>query len=279
MKQWYLTIPSFVWLLIFFLIPTIIVASFSIRVAEPDGGLGSGWSFGTLDILLEPKIILLFLRTITISILATLGSVLLATPIAYTMARSTKKMQHLLLLLVVVPFWSSFLVRIFAWKSLLHPDGFVKQILVFFRIVSENTLLLYNDYAVISVMIYTYLPFAILTLYAAFSKFNFQLFDAASDLGATKSQTFINVFMPNLKWAFVSAASMVFIPCIGAYVISDIVGGTQAEMLGNEIAQKLFYDRNVPGASVLSTAITLLILMPALAWSIVKPLSGSRGSQ
>ncbi len=279
LKEWSITLPSLLWLTLFFLIPTLIVASFSIRVPEPNGGLGQGWSFGTLDIIFDPKIFQLFIRTLILSLAATLGSVLIATPIAYTMARSSKRMQHLLLVLVVVPFWSSFLVRIFAWKSLLHPDGVLKQTLVFLHIIPETTQLLYNDLAVISVMVYTYLPFAILPLYAAFSKFDFQLFDAAYDLGANKTVTFFKVFLPNIKWALISAASMVFIPCIGAYVIPDLVGGTAAEMIGNEIAQKIFYDRNIPEASVLSTALTLLILLPAFAWSYVKPLATSRGSQ
>ncbi len=275
----WITAPSFLWLILFFLIPTLIVATFSIRVPEPDGGLGKGWSFGTLDILLEPKIILLFIRTLVLSLTATMSSILIAIPVAYTMARSSKRIQHLLLLLVIVPFWSSFLVRIFAWKSLLHPDGLLKQALVFFHVIDESTTLLYNDFAVISVMMYTYIPFAILPLYASFSKFNFQLFEAAYDLGATKTQAFFKIFIPNIKWSLISAASMVFIPCIGAYVIPDLVGGTSAEMVGNKIAQKLFYDRNVPDASVLSTALTLLILLPALAWTVVKPFSGSRGAQ
>lgn len=275
-KELLLTLPSFVWLFVFFLIPTFIVATFCIRIPQPEGGLGSGWSFGTLDVLLEPQIVRLFLRTVFLSLLATVGSIFLAVPVAYTMARVPKKWQHALLLMVVVPFWSSFLARIFAWKSLLHPDGAIKGALEFLHLISPTTTLLYNDVAVVAVMIYTYLPFAILPLYASIAKFNFQLLDAAYDLGATRTKAFFSIFLPNQKRTILTAASMVFIPCIGAYVIPDLIGGNAAELVGNKIAQRIFYDRNIPEASVLSTALTFMILIPAFLWSVVKPFNSSR---
>ncbi|HPG31578.1 MAG TPA: ABC transporter permease, partial [bacterium] len=158
----------------------------------------------------------------------------------------------------------NFLIRIFAWKFILHPDGIIKQILVFFNLASDNTLLLYRWETVLLVLIYTHLPFALLPIYAAAEKFDFLLFDAAYDLGASKIQTFYKIFIPGISGGIIASTLVVFIPCLGSYVIPDIVGGTDSEMLGNKIARYAFTDRNLPMASALSAILILAVVIPAI---------------
>lgn len=165
-------------------------------------------------------------------------------------------------MMIVVPFWSSFLIRIFAWKTVLHPDGLIHHLLVSMRIIASETTLLYNSLAVLFVMVYTFLPFAVLPIFAAATKFNFQLIEAAIDLGASRLQAFVKVFIPGIQKGIATAILMVFIPAIGTYVIPDLVGGTNSEMLGNKIAQKTFVERSLPQASALSAFLILSIFIP-----------------
>lgn len=259
-----LSAPSFVWLLVFFLIPTVIVFTFAFKPSDPWGGVGEGWSFDTVKALFNPNYFKLILRTLWLSFLTTIFCIALALPVGYYLAREKPKIRNLLLLLIVVPFWTSFLIRIFSWKSFLHPEGFFKQVLVFMHIVTPEATLLYNSGAVLLVMVYTYLPFAILPIYSAAAKFNFQLIEAARDLGATRREAFFQIFIPGIWKGLLTAAIMVFVPAVGAYVIPDLVGGTQSEMIGNKIAQRTLIDRNLPLASALSALLTIVVLVPIM---------------
>lgn len=265
-----ITLPSFVWLLVFFLIPTLVIFAFAFKPSDPFGGVGEGWTLENILTLADRSYLLLFWRTLWISLLSTVLCLALGLPVGYQIARASNKLRHLILLLIIVPFWSSFLVRIFAWKSLLHPEGFFKNLLVHLHLIDPSTSLLYNSGVVVLVMVYTYLPFAVLPIYAAASKFNFQLFEAASDLGATRLYAFFKVFLPGIRKGIGTAFVMVFIPAIGAYVIPDLVGGTQSEMIGNKIAQRTFLDRNLPMASALSALLSLLILLPTAIATILQ---------
>jgi spermidine/putrescine transport system permease protein len=168
-------------------------------------------------------------------------------------------------MMVIVPFWTNFLIRVFAWKSLLHPEGPVKRVLVLFGLVDPQATLLYNPAAVILVMTYTFLPFAILPVYAAAEKFDFRLVEAARDLGARPFQAFRRVFLPGIRQGVVTAVLIVLIPALGSYVVPDLVGGPSSEMLGNKIAQRVFVDRNLPHASALSVVLVLAVLAPLVA--------------
>lgn len=262
MEELTITLPSFIWLFIFFLIPTAIIFAFAFKPSDSFGGIGEGWTLENIYTLMDSSYLWLIWRTVWLSLLATFICLALGLPVGYQLARASNRVRHLILLLIIVPFWSSFLVRIFAWKSLLHPEGFLKDVLVNLHLIDPSASLLYNAGAVILVMVYTYLPFAVLPIYAAASKFNFQLLEAASDLGATRLYGFFKVFIPGIRKGIGTALVMVFIPAIGAYVIPDLVGGTQNEMIGNKIAQRTFLDRNLPLASALSALLSLLILAP-----------------
>ena len=250
---------------IFFFIPTSVIVFYAFKPGDLYGGIEAGWTLANIKNLFTSYQLTILLRTLWFSLATTAICLFLALPTGFFLAQTSQKSRKLLLLLIVVPFWTSFLIRVFAWKSLLHPEGALKKILVYLHLVQEETLLLYNAGAVLLVMVYTYLPFAILPLYTAAEKFNFHLFEAATDLGATRSQAFFKVFLPSVRTGILTAFLMVFIPATGAYVIPDIVGGFSNEVLGNKIAQRTFVDRDLPEASALSLSLALAVLLPMLA--------------
>jgi spermidine/putrescine transport system permease protein len=249
---------------VLFLVPTLIVLAITFKPTDPFGGIGSGWTLETLRHLRQPNYPSLLWRTLWLSLATTAICMVLSTPAGYFIARVDKRWRSFLLLLVIVPFWTSFLIRIFAWKVLLHPDGFIKQALVFLHLVQADRSLLYSSGAVLLVSVYTFLPFSILPIYAAAEKFDFRLVEAARDLGAHSLQAFLHVFLPGIRRGMLSGVLMVLIPALGSYVIPDILGGPNGEMLGNKIAQRVFMDRNLPHASGLSTLLILAVLLPML---------------
>lgn len=263
-----LTIPSFVWLVTFFVIPTAIIFTFPFKPADIYGGINPGWTLSNFNTLFSNNFWIVVMRTLLLSSLATFICFVISLPVGYYIARSSNGLRQILLLLIVLPFWSSFIVRIFAWKALLHPEGLLKNILLALNLVSPEAILLYNPQTVLLVMVYSYLPFAILPIYAASQKFDFQQFEAAMDLGLSPLKTFFMIYIPGIKKGIMTAIVMVFVPALGAYVIPDIVGGPNSEMIGNKIVQKTFVDRNLPQASALSALLSLAIFLPLMFGAI-----------
>lgn len=259
------TLPSLLWLAIFFLIPTLIVLAIAFKPTDFYGGVGAGWTLETLRSLGNPNYPAIIWRTILLSIATTIICIVLAIPTGYFVARQGTRWRQIMLLLIIVPFWTSFLIRIYAWKVLLHPDGLIKKFLASLSIVDIHTSLLHNQWAVLLVMVYTFLPFAILPIYAAAEKFDYHLVEAARDLGARQWQGFYKVFLPGIRRGLLTAILVVFIPALGTYLIPDIMGGPDAEMIGNKIAQRVFVDRNLPHASALSALLTLAVFLPMVA--------------
>ncbi len=268
-----LTLPSFGWLCFFFVIPVCIVYTFAFRTSDATGTVLSEWTVASLEALFDETTLEIAWRTVWLSLSTMVICVAAALPVAYFMACAPKAHQRTLLLFVVIPLWSCFLVRIFAWKVVLHPEGILKSMLVMLGLVNSSTSLLYNNVAVLIVMVYSYLPFAILPLYSAASKFNFSLFEAAMDLGATKRYAFYAVFIPYMKSALLTASLMVFIPAAGAYIIPEVVGGKSSEMLGNTIARRVFVDRSLPDASVLALLLSGIVFIPAIVIGTFKAAS------
>jgi len=256
--------PSLFWLSLFFIVPTLFVFAIALKPANPYGGIGPGWTWDNLRSLINPNYLAVAWRTLWISVLSAAICIVLATPIGYYLARVTARWRNFFLMLIIVPFWTNFLIRIFAWKILLHPEGAIKKVLALSGLIGPQTSLLYNAGAVVLVTVYTFLPFTILPIYAAAEKFDFQLLEAARDLGAKRLQAFIRIFLPGIRRGLITAILFVFIPALGSYVIPDIVGGPSGEMIGNKIAQRVFVDRNLPQASALSVVLILSVLAPLL---------------
>ena len=215
-------------------------------------------------------------RTFWQGIVATFVCVAVSIPISYQLARLSTKWKNFVLLLIIVPFWTNFLIRIYAWKVFLHPNGFFKELLVLIGLAQPDTILLYNEWAVLTVMIYTYIPFAVLPIYAVAEKFDFSLLDAAKDLGASSFYAFRKVFLPGIAKGVGTAILVVLIPAFGAYLIPSLVGGPTSELLGDKIAQRVFIDRNLPHASALSALLMLAVFLPLIAGLWMKKLQEKR---
>ena len=259
-----ISLPTMAWLTALFVIPTAVIIIIAFKTGDPYGGIGKEWTLENFPELLNPVYRAIIVRTVVLSILTTVVCLMLGVPAGYCLARSEKKTRDMLLLLIIVPFWINFLIRIFAWKVVLHPEGFVKNFLLLIGIADTDTLLLYRPGTVLLVMVYTYIPFAVLPIYAAAERFDFSLLDAAQDLGAGWFSSFTRVFLPGIRQGIATAILVVFIPALGSYVIPDIVGGPGGEMIGNKIAQKTFIDRNLPQASVLSSMLIFAVMAPMM---------------
>lgn len=258
------TLPSFGWLAVFVLVPTLLVLTFAFRETDPAGGIGGRWTLDQFRVFSEKSVHLLLWRTLWISAVTTLLCVAFSLPVAWFIARARKEWRPRLLLLVIVPFWTNFLIRVFAWNQILHSEGLLARTFRALHLLGENESLLFNSGAVLVVSVYTFMPFAILPLYAAAEKFDFGLMDAARDLGASGFRAFRSVFLPGIRKGITTAAVIVFVPMLGSYVVPDLVGGTEGQMIGNKIAQRNFSDRNLPSAAAMSAILTLAVLAPLL---------------
>ena len=245
--------PVIVWILAFVLIPMTFIVVFSLLTRSVYGGV-------ELPLTLQPYLTLLksvywriTLNTFIISALATVVVLFLAFPTAYLMARSRYKVFWLFLM--IIPFWTNFLIRIYAWIAILGTNGVVNQILQLVGIT--NTInLLYNPVTVVIVLACTHLPFAVLPLFAVIEKFDFSLLEAARDLGATRFASIRKVLIPGVQAGIFSAILFTFIPAFGAFAVPQLVGGRTSFMLGNLIARELTVTRNWPLACAISTILT-----------------------
>ncbi len=258
------TAPSFLWLSLFVFVPFLIIFTIAFKPSLAAGGIGEGWSLDAIRSLKDPVYPALLLRTVFISMITTTFCLLLALPVAWQLVKISSRWRNLLLILIIIPFWTNFIIRVFAWQQILHAEGAIAKLMRGLSLLGETERLLGNTTAVVIVSIYTYLPFAILPIYAAAEKFDFHLLDAARDLGAKPFRAFISVFLPGIRRGLTTAFLIVFIPMLGSYVIPEMVGGTDSQMIGNKIAQRNFNDRNIPQAAALSCALTLLVLAPML---------------
>ena len=250
------SLPLAVWVSLFFVIPIGIVLLYSVFTRDVYGGVVAKFSTEAFQALINPAFLKVALVTLWIGLASTVLTILIAVPCAYYMARSTNK--TMLLFFVIIPFWVNFLIRVYAWMAVLGQQGFVNDILVNLGIIKEPITFLYNQWVVIIVHVYTYLPYAILPLFSAIEKFDFSLLEAARDLGAGHLTSLRKVMLPNVKSGIITAVLFTFIPTFGSYAIPDLVGGSDSYMLGNVIADKLLVGRNWPLASAISVVITLI---------------------
>lgn len=248
--------PMGLWFTIFFVVPLLIIILYSFLKKGLYGGVEWQFTLNAYTQMFNPNYGLVLVRTIKISLISTIVTILLALPCGYAMARS--KFQTFLLFLVIIPFWTNSLIRIFAWMSILGNDGFINSLLIQIGLTKEHIQLLYNQNAVVLVSVYMYLPYAILPIFTAIDRFDFSLLEAARDLGATKASSMIKVLLPNIKSGVLTAIIFTFIPIFGAYTVPLLVGGKDSYMIGNIIVDQVNKTRNWPLASAFSMIITLL---------------------
>lgn len=258
------TLPVGVWLTIFFVIPLAIIFMYSFLKKGLYGGVEFSFSLDAYKALINPAFLKVALTTAILSLAATTVTLLLALPSAYFIAQSPYK--NTLLFLVIIPFWTNFLIRVYAWIAILGNNGFLNSLLHIAGITGGYTQFLYNQYAVVVVLVYTYLPFAILPLYSSIEKFDFSLLEAARDLGATKWQSIVKVLLPNIKAGITTAVLFTFIPAFGQYAVPQLVGGRDSFMMGNIIARELTVTRNWPLSASISMVLTIITTMGVLAF-------------
>ena len=256
--------PMTAWFTLFFLVPLVIIVVYSFLKKGLYGGVEIPWqfSFDAYRSLTTPSFLTITVRTLVTSVVATIITILMAFPCGYCMARS--KHQTLLLLLIIIPFWTNFLIRVFAWMNILGNNGFLNEFLMRFNLIETYIPFMYNQKAVTLVLVYMYLPYAILPLFATIDKFDFSLLEAARDLGAAKLTAMIKILLPNIKGGIFTSVLFTFIPIFGAYAVPQLVGGKDSYMLGNIIADQILKSRNWPLASSISMVLTVITTVGVL---------------
>ena len=277
-------IAPYGWLALFFLVPFVFVLKLSLSqttIAQPPYlpvfDLTAGWSaisaaFATLSLdnfrlLLTDDIYLHSgLRSVTVAATATVMLLLVGYPIAYAMARLPRRWQPFAMMLVIVPFWTSFLIRVYAWINILQHDGLLNQILLALHMVSAPVVWLSTDTAMYIGMIYSYLPFMILPLYATLARLDRSLLEAAADLGSSPLQSFWRITFP-LSLPGVGAGMLLcFIPLVGEFVIPDLLAGSDALMIGQTLWLEFFTNRDWPVAAATAVLLLLILLLPLLIY-------------
>jgi putrescine transport system permease protein len=270
----------YLWLLAFFLVPFLIVLKISLSetaIAQPpyvpvlDLAAGfrgvrdfvAGLSFANyLTIAGDELYVLSYLKSLTIASVSTAILLLCGVPLAYAMARAPRAAQPLLVTLVMLPFWTSFLIRVYAWINILQRDGLLNQVLIWLGVIEEPATWLATDTAVYIGLVYSYLPFMVLPAYASFEKFDESLLEAAADLGCPRWKTFFVVTLP-LAWrGLVAGALLCFVPIVGEFVVPDLLGGSEATMIGQTLWTEFFANRDWPVASAVAVVLLVLLLAP-----------------
>jgi putrescine transport system permease protein len=260
-------------LLIFFLLPFLVV--FKISVSEMDNVVFKDlfvWADGVLQlrlklgnylfIALDDLYFQTYLSSLKFAAVTTLVCLVIAYPFAYFMARSPADKRPALLMLVMLPFWTSFLLRVYAWKMLLADSGVFNNVAMAMGLLSEPVKMMNTPFSLVLGMVYTYVPFMILPLYANLVKMDLSLLEAALDLGATPWQAFWRITVPLSKSGIIAGSMLVFIPCVGEFVIPELLGGPQTLMIGRVLWDEFFSNNDWPMAATVAVVMVLLIIVP-----------------
>ena len=279
-KRFVIGVP-YVWLFVFFLLPFLILLYISFvdqgesinpfkPIWDPQTGILSlkyenYWSIfrnGEDGALFKTIYIEAYVRSIWYALLTALLCLVIGYPFAYFIARSPAAVRPALLMMVMLPFWTSFLLRVYAWKGILADQGVLNKLLMWLGITDEPILMLYTNVSMLVGMTYVYLPFMILPLYANLVKMDFRLLEAAYDLGASPFKAFWLVTVPLSKAGIIAGFMLVFIPAVGEFVIPSLLGGPENIMIGRVVWDEMFTSNNWPRASALAVVMILLIVVP-----------------
>ena len=265
----------YLWLLLVFLVPFLIVLRISVAdvqsAADPFGSLLSYTDgIATLTIKLANYLFIVqdslyaltYLNSLQYAAATTLLCLLIGYPFAYFMARARPTLRTTLLMLVMLPFWTSFLLRIYAWKGILASNGLLNNLLLWLGAIDAPLTLLHTPFSLVIGMVYAYLPFMILPLYATLVKMDLRFLEAAADLGSTPWNTFWLVTVPLSKSGIIAGSMLVFIPCVGEFVIPELLGGPETLMIGRVLWDEFFSNNDWPMASAVTVIMILLILLP-----------------
>jgi spermidine/putrescine transport system permease protein len=275
----FLIFPSAFWLLVFFLIPLLIVLAISFGRRGTYGGVV--WELNLKNYLrfFDPLYLRIFGRSIYIALATTFLCLIVGYPLAYFIARRPARSRNTLLILLMVPFWTNFLVRTYAWILILRSEGLINLVLQSLGLIQEPLPLLYNDGAIIVGLVYGWLPDMVLPCYAAIERLDFTLVEAAQDLYANHVKTFLKVVLPLTAPGIVAGSILVFIPSLGAYVTPDLLGGAKSMMIGNLIHQQFLSVRDWPFGGAVSFVLMTVMLLGTILYFRMGTQSAERGIQ
>ncbi|KUF10127.1 ABC transporter permease subunit [Pseudoponticoccus marisrubri] len=280
MRRAVLIVIPYLWLLALFLIPFVIVLKISLSDVAlarppymPQLDLSEGWAgirdfFAALDfenfvfLTTDDLYFKAYLSSLRIAVTATLITLVVGYPIAYGMARAAPEWRPTLLMLVILPFWTSFLIRVYSWMGILSNEGVLNQFLIGLGVIGEPLQILNTNTAVYIGIVYTYLPFMILPIYAALEKMDESLLEAAEDLGASRLSAFWLVTVPLSRSGIVAGCFLVLIPSIGEFVIPSLLGGSDTLMIGKVLWEEFFSNRDWPVASAVAVILLLILIIP-----------------
>jgi len=273
-----IVVIPFAWLLLFFLAPFFIVAKISVAelaIASPPFTKIIEWADGgilTIRIVFDNFIYILedslyvntYINSLKISVTCTILCLLLGYPIAYGIVRSGPVAKPLLLFAIILPFWTSFLLRVYAWMGLLADQGTINNLLIAMGVIDEPIRMLYTEFAVYLGIVYTYMPFMILPLYANMEKLDGSLNEAAADLGSRPTNTFFKVTLPLTMPGIIAGSLLVFIPATGEYVIPDLLGGGNVQMIGRVLFNEFSRNTDWPVAAAVAIVLLFLLVLPII---------------
>ena len=276
--RWLVISLPYWWLAVFFLAPFAIVFKISFAdpvIAQPpfskffDFSPGAdNWLLATLDnyrFITEDNLYWIsYFKSLKIAAISTVLCLLLGYPMAYGIAKSQPRTRNILLMLVILPFWTSFLLRVYAWIVMLGKTGAINSLLLKVGLISTPIEMLYTDGAVYMGIVYTYIPFMILPLYSVLEKMDTNLQDAAADLGARRWQVFFNITLPLSMPGVIAGSMLVFIPAVGEFVIPSLLGGIDSLMIGRTLYDEFFINRDWPLASAVATVLLFIIVLPIM---------------
>ena len=272
----------YLWLLVLFLVPFLIVFKISLSqtaIAMPpytptfdlSAGISGLWegirefSFDNyLWLVDDPLYFNAYVSSVVIAGISTFLALLVGFPIAYGMARAPTTLRPLLLMLVILPFWTSFLIRVYAWIGILKPEGLLNQFLIWTGIIDQPLIILNTHTAIFIGIVYSYLPFMVLPLYSTLEKMDYSLIEAAQDLGCPPIAAFWKITFPLAMPGIVAGCLLVFIPATGEFVIPDLLGGSQTLMIGKTLWNEFFANRDWPVSSAVAVILLLLLVVPMM---------------
>ncbi|MEM3404372.1 MAG: ABC transporter permease [Nitrososphaeria archaeon] len=260
-KAYYLLIPTVAFEFIFFIVPLVIVFIYSFSQTDPFGRIRFEFTLSNYFRVFTPEFTRTMFRTFSLATISTILCLIVGYPLAYYIGYKEKKYQSLLLMLVIIPFWLSFVTRTYSMISIFSSNGILNQVLAFFGLIKDRPQWLYNWYSVVAGMIYNYLPMAVLPIYASVEKLDKAYLEAAQSLGANKFVTFLKVTLPLTLPGVVAGSILVFIPSVGEFLIPELLGGVDWYMMGNYLWMTFLTIGNYPFGAALSIVLIVIVLL------------------
>jgi spermidine/putrescine transport system permease protein len=274
---WLLLTPLLAWLALFVVLPALLLLGCSFGERDEFGQVLWGFSLENYARLLDPVYLRILLRSLGFAALTTVLCLLIGYPVAYHLARAAPRVRELLLLLVLVPFWTSFLVRTYAWMAILREEGLLNALVAWLQPAWAPLGMLYTPAAVVTGLVYSYLPFLILPVYASVEKLDGALIEAAHDLGAGPWRVFPTVILPLTLPGIAAGVTLVFVPAVAMFAVTDLLGGARVPLIGNVIQNQFLQARDWPFGAALGVALLGLFLVSQLLLRALRPRGALRG--